>query len=97
MSDQTERSESGAEVTEEQKPSSEAYNETGLGGERQADGDGESGGEAGGADAAPTGALSNPSETPDEATGDAQQGMTSDDVESGEELPHPPDEGLPSA
>jgi hypothetical protein len=40
--------------------------------------------------------LSDPSETPEESTGDTLEGTTSDDVESGDrELPDPPDEGIP--
>jgi hypothetical protein len=55
MSDQTERSQSDTDVTEEQKPS------------------------------------------PEESTGDAQAGTTSDDIKSGDaEVPQPPAEGSPS-
>jgi len=39
--------------------------------------------------------LSHPSETPEEPTEDAQQGMTSEDINSGDgEVPKPPDEGI---
>jgi hypothetical protein len=40
--------------------------------------------------------LSDPTETPDESTGDALEGVDSDDINSGDEdLPEPPAEGIP--